>query len=200
MPDEPAEQLFEIGHRMMVIANEVKTWREITSKPNRVEPHSSLAADDALFPLAPVSHLILFGITHAVDHLDMYMTALIDSQLSFPIAPQTLARGGLLGAAHALWMLDEPDRRTRQLRGLRIVHEEWRNERNAYQDLVDRGEAVEGIAQLIQTRREWMGRAVEAGESIGWTKAQVSERPNDTKLIEAVLTRYEANETQARAK
>lgn len=183
-----------VQERLQVAADTVEMWRAATGTSRPVEPGSSLAADDAAFPLNPVSHLVWFGISHAVDHLDMYLHVLVRSGHSFPIAPQTLARGGLIGAAHALWMLDAPDRRTRQLRGLKIAHEEWRNERTAYQELVESGEAVAGMDNLVVVRGEWMAEAVAAGESIGWTAADVRARPNDTKLIEDVLTRYESRD------
>ncbi len=193
MPDEPDGRPTD-RQRLWATYQQVETWREITGKPQRVHPHSSIGADDRLFDVVPPSHLIWHGISHAVDHLDMYLHAPVKSNLSFPIAPQSLARSGLLGVAHALWMLDEPCRATRQLRALRIAYEEWRNERNAYQDLFNRGEAAPGMKALIEVRTEWMVRAIEAGESIGWTKTDVKTKPNDTTLIEEVITRYEAND------
>jgi len=83
-----------------------------------VHPNSSLGADDRLFTVVPTSHLAWHGISHAVDYLDMYLNALVEHRMSFAIAPQSLARSGLLGAAHALWLLDAPSRRERQLRDL----------------------------------------------------------------------------------
>ncbi|MCU1627395.1 MAG: hypothetical protein JWP64_2344 [Pseudonocardia sp.] len=86
----------------------------------------------------------------------MYLNALVENKMSFAIAPQSLARSGLLGAAHALWLLDAPSRRERRLRGLRIAHEEWRNERNAYQGLIDSEQAAPGMKDLVEVRPEWM--------------------------------------------
>ncbi|MDQ3580010.1 MAG: hypothetical protein M3443_20915 [Actinomycetota bacterium] len=180
--------------RLWATYQQVEKWREITSTPQRVDPHSSIGADDRLFSVVPVSHLIWHGISHAVDHLDMYLHALVETKMSFPIAPQSLARSGLLGAAHALWMLDEPNRAQRQLRALRIAHEEWRNERNAYQDLIDWGEGTPGMKTLIDVRTDWMACAIEAGESIGWTAVEVKTKPIDTVLIEDVITRYESSD------
>jgi hypothetical protein len=73
-----------------------------------VHPNSSMGADDRLFTVVPTSHLAWHGISHAVDYLDMYLNALVEHRMSFAIAPQSLARSGLLGAAHALWLLDAP--------------------------------------------------------------------------------------------
>lgn len=70
---------------------------------------SSLAADDKLFPVLPPSHLAWHGVASAVDHLDMFM-ALPRSGVSHPLAPNTVARTGMLSGAHALWLLDAPTR------------------------------------------------------------------------------------------
>lgn len=183
-----------MAERLRWAADAVDMWAQSTAEARPVESGSSLAADDALFPLNPVSHLAWFGIAHAVDHLHMFLHVLVRDGLSFPMGPQTLARGGLIGAAHALWLLDGPDRRTRQLRGLRIAHEEWRNERNAYNDVVKTGEAADGMEETIERRSEWMARAVAAGESIGFDAAKVTTRPLDTTLIDEVLTRYERHD------
>jgi hypothetical protein len=153
-------------------------------------PKQQLGADDRLFTVVPTSHLAWHGISHAVDHLDMYLNALVEHRMSFAIAPQSLARSGLLGAAHALWLLDAPSRRERQLRGLRIAHEEWRNERNAYQKLIDSGQAVSGMKGLVEVRTEWMKRAITTAESIGFESKYVKTKPNDTDLIEEVIDRY----------
>jgi hypothetical protein len=48
--------------------------------------------------------------------LDVFMVALTEGQKSHPIAPSMLARSGILGSAHALWLLDGPDRAERQRR------------------------------------------------------------------------------------
>lgn len=194
MTSDPATDEAAMSQRLLQSADIVEEWAKRTNTAHPIQLGSSLAADDALFPVNPVSDLAWFGIAHAVDHLHMHLHVLVRDERSFPIAPQTLARGGLIGAAHALWLLDGPDRRTRQLRGLRIAHEEWRNERNAYKDLVDAGEAEDGMDELITRRTEWMNRAIAAGESIGFTAAEVKTRPVDTDLIKEVLTRYERDE------
>lgn len=170
-----------------------KEWREATNSADaaRVHPHSSLGTDDRLFSVVPTSHLVWHGISHAVDHLDMYLNALVENRMSFAIAPQSLARSGLLGAAHALWLLDVSSRCERQLRGLRIAHEEWRNERNAYNELIKSGHALSGMQGLVDVRTEWMERAIMAGESIGFSRDQVRQKINDTLLIEDVIERYE---------
>ena len=41
----------------------------------------------------------------------------------------------MLGAAHALWMLDHPDRVERQRRAIRMAVEECRQERTAMREI-----------------------------------------------------------------
>jgi len=187
---DPVKRM-DTNQRLTDIGRQVVRWREITGYSHPVEPGSSLGADDRVFPLVPPSHLIWHGISHAVDHLDMFMHPLIETKLSFPIAPQTLARSGVLGAAHALWMLDAATRNERQLRALRIFHEECRNERNAYDELAKSGDAAAGMADIVAVRSRWMAEAVQAGLAIGCTAEQVKDKPVETKLLDEVITRYQ---------
>lgn len=193
-PQEPdAAYSATAANRLGRTYGKAKGWRKITNSAEaaRVHPHSSLGADDRLFTVVPTSHLAWHGISHAVDHLDMYLNTLVENRMSFAIAPQSLARAGLLGAAHALWLLDGSSRRERQLRGLRIAHEEWRNERNAYAELIKIGHAAPGMGRLVAIRTEWMERAITTGESLGYTRQQVKDKPNNTNLIVDVIERYQ---------
>ena len=188
-PSEP-DQL-TTTQRLAQIAAQTEHWRTMTGQPRMVEPGSSLAADDQILPLLPPSYLIWHGIGHAVDHLGMSMNALIETNTSFPLAPQTLARSGMVGAAHALWILDGPDRAERQLRALRMAHEEFRNERTAYREIVQIEGPNSGFASLVAVRDEWITRTIAAGATIGKTEDQVTQRPEDTALIDSVIKRYE---------
>jgi hypothetical protein len=85
----------------------VAGWADYVTQLQVAEPGSSLAKDDALFAVLPPSHLAWQGILSAVDHLDSFF-GLLDGGKSHPLAPGTLARAGVLGAAHALWLLDAP--------------------------------------------------------------------------------------------
>lgn len=179
--------------RLADIASQVGQWREITGQATAqdVQPGSSLDADDQAFPLYPASHHAWHGISHAVDHLDMFMHPLVESNLSFPLAPQTLARSGVLGAAHALWVLDATTRPVRQIRALRLAHEEFQNERKAYEQLANSGAATAEMAAIVATRVEWIGRAVKAGVALGATATQVQAKLVETDVIDDVLRRYE---------
>jgi hypothetical protein len=179
--------------RIALIAEQVAKWREMAGQRRLVERGSSLAAEDQIFPLMPPSYLIWHGISHAVDHLVMFTHTVVEAKVSFPLAPLTLARSGVLGAGPALWILDGPTRVERQLRALRMAYEEFRNERVAY-DEVARGEDESSeMRRIVAVRDEWMARAVEAGVTIGKTLREVTRRPRDATLIDEVITRYEVH-------
>jgi hypothetical protein len=182
--------------RLLWTAERVKVWRTYIEQPHVVAPGSVQAEDDKIFSLLPPSHLIWHGIMHAVDHLDMFINALVENGKAFPLAPQTLARSGVVGAAHALWMLDEPDRAERQRRALRMASEEFRQERTALREIKNIGGAESaGVQQVIDTRTEWVARAVATGASLGLTAKDFEQRLNDTDIIDAVAKRYVATTT-----
>lgn len=189
--DPPLRDSLTSWQRIALIAEQAVKWREMASQRRPVEPGSSLAAEDQIFPLMPPSYLIWHGISHAVDHLDTFTHTVVEAKVSFPLAPQTLARSGVLGAAHALWMLDGPNRVERQLRALRMAYEEFRNERVAYDEVAQGEDESSEMRRIVAVRDEWMARAVEAGVTIGKTPGEVVQRPRDTTLIDEVITRYE---------
>lgn len=177
--------------RLLWTAERVKGWRTYIEQAHPVAPSSMQADDDKIFPLTPPSHFIWHGITHAVDHLDMFINALVENGKAFPLAPQTLARSGVIGAAHALWMLDEPDQAERQRRALRMIVEEFRHERTAMHEIsVIMGSRSTEVQKMIDQRTEWIARAVAAGATIDMTANQVTQRPDDTAIIDAVAKRY----------
>lgn len=164
-------------------------WADYCSKPQLALPGSSLAKDDSLFDVLPTSHLAWQGISSAVDHLDSFFD-LLDGGKSHPLSPGTLARAGVLGAAHALWLLDCPGRAGRQKRGLRLAHEEFKRELQLVKDLRGLSGDPTGQAQKrMDTLTEWMDRAVTVGGTLGMTAADVR-RFEDTALIDEVAARY----------
>lgn len=187
------------GQRLCWISERVKAWRIYVEQPQPVLDGSSLAADDALFSVLPPSHLIWHGISHAVDHLDVFMVALTAGKTSHPIAPSTLARSGILGSAHALWLLDGPDRAERQRRALRIAHEEFHRDRQTLRDIADISRDDPGaesspdinvVQQQIDLRTEWIDRAIAVGATLGMRDTQVTAPLDETSIIDAVAKRY----------
>lgn len=187
------------GQRLGWISEQVKVWRTYVGQPQSVLDGSSLAADDAIFSVLPPSHLIWHGISHAVDHLDMFMVALTEGKRSHPIAPSTLARSGILGSAHALWLLDGPDRAERQRRALKIAHEEFYRDRQMLRDIADISRDDPGtepspdisvVQQQIDLRTEWINRAIAVGTTLGMRDRQVTAQLDETSIIDAVAERY----------
>jgi hypothetical protein len=175
----------------MWTAERVKNWRTYIEQLRPIAPGSVQAEDDKIFPTIAPSHLIWHGITHAVDHLDMFMNALTEHGKQYPLAPQTLARSGVLGAAHALWMLDHADRVERQRRAIRMAVEECRQERTAMREIKKiKGGLTADVDRRIDTRTEWIAQAVQRGATIGMTANDVAQRPEDTAVIDAVAKRY----------
>lgn len=153
---------------------------------------SSLATDDKLFPVLPPSQLAWYGIASAVDHLDMFM-AVLRSGTSHPLAPNTVARTGMLSGAHALWVLDGRDRVERQKRGLRLAHEEFFRDHQAVYDIarIENPDPAQGLAEMkdyLDMRIEWMQRAIAVGAQLGMSAKEVKSL-NDTALLDVVARR-----------
>lgn len=168
------------------------SWRAYISEARPIHDASSLAADDKLFPVLAPSQLAWHGIASAVDHLDMFM-ALLRSGTSHPLAPNTVARTGMLSGAHALWLLDGPDRPERQKRGLRLAYEEFFRDHQAVTDIatIEAPDPERRFAEMksyLDARTEWMARVVMVGEQLGMTAKDVKSL-NDTKLLDEVTRR-----------
>ena len=120
------------GERLAQLDQLLAGWRDYIQKAP--EDGNSLAGDDHLFPMLPPSQLAWFGIVSAVDHLDMLM-ALVRSGTSHPLRTTPSPAPGVLSGAHALWLLDGPDRVERQKRGLCLAHAEFFREHQAVRDI-----------------------------------------------------------------
>ncbi|MCD2198280.1 hypothetical protein LQ327_33435 [Actinomycetospora endophytica] len=176
--------------RLLTIVEAVRRWRDYVTAPRLVAAHSRLAEDDAAFPVLPLSHLAWFGIVHGVDHLEMYLDALVVQGRSHPLAPQTLARSAVLGASHALWLLDHDSRQERQRRALRLAHEEFKQERTALRDMREISDVDNArLEERIELLTEWTDRTVAAGQGLGLTPNQVQARLDDTTIIDTVAKR-----------
>ncbi len=180
------------GERLGQLDQALDSWRAYINQPRPVQDGSSLAADDKLFPALAPSQLAWHGIASAVDHLDMFM-ALIRYGTSHPLAPNTVARTGMLSGAHALWLLDGPDRIERQKRGLRLAHEEFSRDRQAVHDIatLENPDPAKGLAEMkdyLDARTEWMDRALTVGAQLRMTVKDMKFF-NDTMLLDEVAHR-----------
>jgi hypothetical protein len=85
---------------------------------------SALAADDLFWPHHPTSQVTWMAMVAASDHLDALALMIeVAEERRFLTAPFSLARGALVGAAQALWIVGEDDATTRQQRALSIAIE-----------------------------------------------------------------------------
>jgi len=179
--------------RLGQINEQLDRCRAYTSEARPILDGSSLAADDKLFPLFTPSSLAWHGICSAVDHLDLFM-AVLRTGTSHPLAPNTVARTGMLSGAHALWILDGPDRVERQKRGLRLAYEEFFRDHQAVQDIAtiespDPQAGLDEMKDYLDARIEWMERAVKVGGQLGMTAKEVKTFNDDTKLLDEVARR-----------
>lgn len=165
-------------------------WRVYINEAPSVLDGSSLAADDELFPVFTPSSLAWHGICSATHHLDMFMAPLREG-ISHPLAPSTIARAGMVSGAHALWLLDGPTRIERQKRGLQLAHEEFFRDHQATSDIAKIREpesSDDDMNTYLNTRAEWMRRAIAVGGQIGMNPKEVRTF-NDTRLLDEVARR-----------
>lgn len=180
--------------RLAMLDEKVGVWRAFVGSARAVEPGSSLAADDQMFPVLTPSQLAWHGISSAVDHLDTFM-ALLRAGASYPLAPSTIARTGMLSGAHALWLLDGPTRTERQKRGLRLAHEELTRDRQAVRDIAVIGHSDDpaaGLAEMkdyLDLRDEWVARVLTVGEQQFGMATKHDFRFDDTTLLDTVTRR-----------
>ncbi|MFF9011068.1 hypothetical protein ACF087_35505 [Streptomyces goshikiensis] len=111
------------GERVPYMDGIVRNWEKRTSgtTPERIDPDSSLGADDRLFPEFTVSSAAWHGLITAVEHTGFVFTALAATRSMYPSAYYTVLRTALLGAAQAVWVLEPKTRAERQKRALTIA-------------------------------------------------------------------------------
>lgn len=178
-------------HQLRWAADQVRGWRRWIATARPVHPGSSLAVDDKILRVLPPSRLAYHGIAHALDHLDLLVTAVERSAGSTAaLAPQTLAHSGALGAARALWVVDGPGRVQRMRRALALAHDEFEHERAALQEVGTLPRAAPGLAQEIDLRTRWMADAVRAGLRIGITAGEVATPVDPSSIVDDVVGRY----------
>lgn len=144
----------EWERRLSGMLTRAENWRDLGVEPEVPQPHSSLAADDRGYTQFPVSQVAWLSLLSATDHIDLFLTALQATRRSQPYAYFTVARGALIGAARAFWVLHPSERAERQRRALRVAHEDHRQYRAALQtlrDLID-GERQQGVHRTPEQR------------------------------------------------
>jgi hypothetical protein len=173
------------------------TWLDYVELRPEIIGGSSLAKDDALFPVRPPSHLAWHGIIAAVEHLALLIDCL-EAGTPQPLAASTLARSAILGSAHALWLLDGSDRADRQRRGLRLAHEQFQLELLRLRDLrrldgedgTDQSSPYDTAGVLVDFQIEGINGAIGVSAKLGMSPEEVAARPDDTAVIDTVARRY----------
>lgn len=97
-------------------------WKARAASVEEPQPGSELALDDAIFPRHRISEVARMSLVLAGEHLRLARDAIEAGQL-YPSAHFTLLRGGLVGAAQAVWVLSQVERAQRQERGLTVLTE-----------------------------------------------------------------------------
>ncbi|MEV1295932.1 hypothetical protein [Pseudonocardia sp. NPDC049635] len=196
MSDMPSPWRLTAPQRLNWIAEQCESWKRYRESPQVAAPGSILAVDDAVLAEPPPSHLIAYRIAHAVEHLEFFLYPLVNGGVGFPTAPNTVARSGVIAAAHALWMLGPAERAERQRRGLRMAYLEAARERTALYEV----ESGPGTRDAPTRRAIWqrqvercddtMARAIAAGATLDMTAKDVTRVPDDTTVIDHVAKDY----------
>lgn len=108
------------GRRVDELRARRARWDEALGGPARPDAHSSLAADDSVFPSLPCSSIAWAGIGTATSAFDRSLKMLEDSAHDGSADVLAELRTAAVHAAHALTVL-APARRERILYALRIV-------------------------------------------------------------------------------
>lgn len=144
----------EWEHRLSGMLALAKQWRDLGVESEQPQPRSSLAADDRGYRQFPVSQVAWLSLLFATDHIDLFLTALQATRRSQPYAYFTVARGALVAAARAYWVLHPAERAERQRRALRVAREDHRQYRatlEAFRDSIDR-ECKQGVERTPEQR------------------------------------------------
>lgn len=123
-------------------------------------PGSELALDNDVFRRHPISEVVRLSLLLSGEHLRLARDAIEARQL-YPSAHFTVLRGGLVGAAQAVWVLGPADRRERRERGLTVLTEMHAQMRKYYRRLAhfdlserERRELTEQLAWLATRMKE----------------------------------------------
>lgn len=147
-------------------------WKARGAATEQPQLRSELAIDDEVFPRHPISEVARTSLLLAGEHLRLARDAVEVGQL-YPSAHFTLLRGGLVGAAQAVWVLSPAERATRQERGLTVLAEMHKQMRKYYG-------RVETFALSEQKRRQlaeqqsWLADRTEQLENVRTGRAALN--------------------------
>jgi hypothetical protein len=93
---------------------------------------SALDGDNQQLGIYPGTHLVLAGLSGAIDHLDAFRQLIVKAQVLHAAAPISLLRAALEEAGLALWLIHPGQRQERLFRALRAHHRDM-NDRAGYE-------------------------------------------------------------------
>lgn len=130
------------------------------------------------------SHLIGFAREHQ-HFLETSMT--LPGSYVYPHATPNLIRPAFEAALTALWILDGPNTKERQLRGLRHSWEEQRQSDNWADELLNPSLVDDDTADHIRAERQKIrARYLQDASDLHLTKDEVSRRPDLLKAIDSL--------------
>lgn len=121
---------------------------------------SSLAKDDAEFPLLATSHAVQSGVLAAREHLRV--AGLVwrshPGGTLVPSAYSTLVRAAIVGAGTALWILYPAERSERVRRTAMFAVENFRNELTVQREALEYGPALGIDARALKAQEDSVAR------------------------------------------
>jgi hypothetical protein len=166
-----------------------------------IAPGSSLAADDAVRPDLPISHLAWFGVESGVEHLAQLADVLTAEGLGLrPFAPFTLTRSALLAASQAVWLLSPSQREQRLRRSALIYADEFNNHRTYLNDYKNDERIREDLDPTIVEQID--AKIADLDGKISRLRQETTDRYYSTTMLREAaewVTRHEPNTWQLRA-
>lgn len=122
---------------LLSLAEQAKTFEEITAHHDLAAPGSDLAADDKASAPFQTSHLVAHCLSVTSDHYRAVRTLLASDDPAYAVklsmvAHYPLLRSAVESSAMALWLLRPEDPRDRLIRLLRARWAEFQYERDIY--------------------------------------------------------------------
>lgn len=114
----------ELDHLQQILStsNSLEVWRTRSRELETPMRGSQLHLDDKIWQWFPISEITRQSLIASTQHLNLALTA-IKAHDIYPSSHFTVLRGGLIGACQAVWILGPDGRNERQQRGLRVIHE-----------------------------------------------------------------------------
>ncbi|WP_020421107.1 hypothetical protein [Amycolatopsis sp. ATCC 39116] len=137
---------------------ELERWRLRQLRLEEPERGSELADDDKAFEFHRISQVVRVSLILAGEHLRLVWDGLQRGNL-YTSAQHTAVRGGLVGAAQAVWITAPDDHVTRRRRGHAVIAESYEQLRKYHQRTLDLSTELGFTAedeQQVREQIEWI--------------------------------------------